>query len=331
MDVKETEQLVQQSSVNNEIDSCVITKDASLDATVKAWPPCMRLIVRETNLDNLDVGTLFIVTCQGGTIGREGEHSVLIPDKNISKYHAKLTFDVSTDETDDDGKGNYVIIDLGSRNGTYLDGKRLSSALQESEPRPVLHKSSIKVGTTVLICHVHIGRETCPECEPGLLLPNKEMQCNTIRTSAKTLNKERSRKLKEIKKKFGLENGGNEALAVPVSGYEDKAEIRRKTVGSNSEYFKTETSSTAQPIAVTNAGYKMLAKMGWKTGDSLGTNVTDGIKDPISVDAKANKTGLGYENNGDTIPPDVPVVDATFRKKQEIWKKTRHRYKSIKK
>lgn len=45
----------------------------------------MRLIVRETNLDNLDVGTLFIVTCQGGTIGREGEHSVLIPDKNISK------------------------------------------------------------------------------------------------------------------------------------------------------------------------------------------------------------------------------------------------------
>lgn len=50
-----------------------------------AWPPCMRVVVQETGLENLDVGSLFIVTCSGGTLGREGNHSVTIPDITISK------------------------------------------------------------------------------------------------------------------------------------------------------------------------------------------------------------------------------------------------------
>lgn len=51
----------------------------------KAWPPCMRIIVKETNVKNLKSGTLFLVTYDGGTLGREGDHQVLIPDLNISK------------------------------------------------------------------------------------------------------------------------------------------------------------------------------------------------------------------------------------------------------
>ncbi|KAL1448384.1 hypothetical protein WDU94_001912, partial [Cyamophila willieti] len=50
-----------------------------------AWPPCLRIIVTETSVKGIKVGTLFIVTNLGGTIGREGEHAVLIPDINISK------------------------------------------------------------------------------------------------------------------------------------------------------------------------------------------------------------------------------------------------------
>lgn len=45
----------------------------------------MRIIVKETNLTNLKVGSLFLVTYTGGSLGREGDHSVLIPDINISK------------------------------------------------------------------------------------------------------------------------------------------------------------------------------------------------------------------------------------------------------
>lgn len=45
----------------------------------------MRIIVKETNIPKLKIGTLFLVTYTGGTLGREGDHSVLIPDINISK------------------------------------------------------------------------------------------------------------------------------------------------------------------------------------------------------------------------------------------------------
>lgn len=51
----------------------------------KSYPPCMRIIVKETDMAQLKVGSLFLVTCTGGSLGREGDHSVLIPDINISK------------------------------------------------------------------------------------------------------------------------------------------------------------------------------------------------------------------------------------------------------
>ena len=38
------------------------------------------------------VGTLFLVTCTGGTVGREGNHDVLIQDIGCSKFHAKIEF-----------------------------------------------------------------------------------------------------------------------------------------------------------------------------------------------------------------------------------------------
>lgn len=45
----------------------------------------MRIIVKETNLPKLKVGSLFLVTYIGGSLGREGDHSVLISDINVSK------------------------------------------------------------------------------------------------------------------------------------------------------------------------------------------------------------------------------------------------------
>lgn len=39
-------------------------------------------------MKGLNVGTLFIVTYTGGTIGREGDHAILIPDIGISKVNS---------------------------------------------------------------------------------------------------------------------------------------------------------------------------------------------------------------------------------------------------
>lgn len=53
----------------------------------KKYPPSLRIVVVETNLDKIDVGKLFLVTYKGGSLGREGTHDVLIPDINISKVN----------------------------------------------------------------------------------------------------------------------------------------------------------------------------------------------------------------------------------------------------
>ncbi|CAO3587588.1 unnamed protein product [Absidia cylindrospora] len=48
----------------------------------------------------------------------------------------------------------------------------------------------------------------------------------------------------------------------------------------------------AAPLASNNVGHKMLAKMGWKEGDALGTN-KDGIADPIQAVIRDRRRGLG--------------------------------------
>jgi hypothetical protein len=63
----------------------------------------------------------------------------------------------------------YFIKDEGSSNGTFVNGQRLSDAKKESEPREIGHGSVLQIGTTKLLCHVHPGRETCFECEPGIV------------------------------------------------------------------------------------------------------------------------------------------------------------------
>lgn len=49
------------------------------------YPPSLRVTVLETNLPKLRVGELFLITYKGGSLGREGDHDVIVPDINVSK------------------------------------------------------------------------------------------------------------------------------------------------------------------------------------------------------------------------------------------------------
>lgn len=52
----------------------------------------MRVIVRETDMPKLKIGSLFLITKDGGTVGREGEqHAIQIKDQNVSRV--RLEFD----------------------------------------------------------------------------------------------------------------------------------------------------------------------------------------------------------------------------------------------
>lgn len=72
-----------ESVIENDYNFCFFFSVTDL---AKTYPPCMRVVVKETSLSKLRVGSLFIVTYPGGSLGREGnDHSILIPDINISK------------------------------------------------------------------------------------------------------------------------------------------------------------------------------------------------------------------------------------------------------
>ncbi|XP_015440042.1 PREDICTED: angiogenic factor with G patch and FHA domains 1 [Dufourea novaeangliae] len=276
----------------------------------KIYPPCMRIIVKETNLSKLKIGSLFVVAYTGGSIGREGDHSVVIPDINVSKHHARLLYD--------EEKKIYQIIDSGSRNGTFLNGKRLSVAKQESELHEVTHGSILQVGSTKLLCHIHNGNETCGHCEPGLVQQSSNTEEN--KTSKKNLHKQELRRLKH---KFGVEKD-NVATASQVAwGYKDRAQNRRQCIGSLDHHAKTQQSSMDTSIAKDNRGFKLLSKMGWTEGQSLGKE-GDGRTEPVLMTNNPSKTGLGASREFPTIE-----LDSTTEKKQALWRKTQRRYKEI--
>lgn len=141
-------------------------------------------------------------------MGREGSHDVILPDINCSKYHLKFTFD--------EGSAEYKCTDLGSRNGTLLNGKRMSNAKQESEAIALKHGTILQIGQTKLLCHIHEGHITCEHCEPGLQASAPEIGSNVhVAEGSKSTNAadEHKRQLKNLKKRYGLADEREQNLA----------------------------------------------------------------------------------------------------------------------
>lgn len=55
------------------------------------------------------------------------------------------------------------------------------------------------------------------------------------------------------------------------------------------------TQALNKPISVENKGFQLLQKMGYKPGSSLGKNTSEqqGLKEPIKIDLKRGRGGLG--------------------------------------
>jgi len=90
--------------------------------------PCLTILTKE--------GSSVIFQLQKGknTIGRNIKNTIVINDDHISNFHATVLFE----------KGQSKIIDLGSRNGVYLNGKKVrkSALLKDGH--------LIKLGSTFL-------------------------------------------------------------------------------------------------------------------------------------------------------------------------------------
>lgn len=69
-------------------------------------------------------------------IGRDPANQIVVPDDDlVTRFHALIRT-----EKDDEGHERYVLWDRGSRNGTWVNGEKISA------PRPLKDKDAIRVG-----------------------------------------------------------------------------------------------------------------------------------------------------------------------------------------
>ncbi|KAJ8323737.1 G patch domain-containing protein 11 [Batrachochytrium dendrobatidis] len=105
--------------------------------------------------------------------------------------------------------------------------------------------------------------------------------------------------LKSLQEPSGSKKRSLDSSALTYSERRREALARQKTKGYNmpvKEQAQQQFELGLQThIPESNVGYKMLLKMGYQKGESLGTS-ENGLVEPIQVAIKANKSGLGTED-----------------------------------
>jgi hypothetical protein len=90
------------------------------------------------------------------TIGREAGNDIVLESPQISRYHTRLTLQ----------GGAYVVEDMGSTNGTFLNGQRVL------RPTPVTSGDLIGVGEIILLKVQGVAGETVVERgQPQFVMP----------------------------------------------------------------------------------------------------------------------------------------------------------------
>lgn len=189
----------------------------------------VRLIVQSA--DQLDIGSLLLISCMGGKIGQHQHCAVTIPDSTVSQLHAEITFDQFEQQ--------YIITDLCSRNGTFVNDTKLKPLCRTG----LFHGDVLRFSETVqLLAHIHQHRDTtCADCEASLVDTKKTTGIYQTESSAPSVRSG----LKSLKRKYGLageeyrENIGPEL----PPGYRDRAAQRQREMGSDNPYEKTAAGS----------------------------------------------------------------------------------------
>ena len=105
------------------------TASGSSDSQPKPGATASKLVV----VSGEKTGTEIALAGRQLTIGRAGDSDLVIDDEYASTHHAKLVFI----------NGDWLVQDLDSTNGTYLDGVKVST------PQVVALNTQVRVGQTI--------------------------------------------------------------------------------------------------------------------------------------------------------------------------------------
>ncbi|CEP18701.1 hypothetical protein [Parasitella parasitica] len=285
----------------------------------------MRLVVQSS--PHFKSGQVILLDENGISIGRDRSWNsrLRLPEMAVSKYHAMVYLDKK--------EKAFYIVDNGSQHGTFVNEKRLSEPKQSSLPYELRHMDLVRIGSTSLQVHQHDMGWPCQFCLASeyidTTLGKKEKAQQQISEMKEDLETSRREWIKKQKKLYASADEDSS------QNYVDRAHIRRKTtktekfVAERQQYEKdhdTQTSRVSAPsptvtinTPVQGIGNKMLQKLGWQEGQSLGKR-QDGILEPIAPASQSSRVGLGSQ-------PTFNVIENETRKERQ-WRLAQERYQN---
>ena len=109
-------------------------------------------------IQGVDQGTRFDLSDRPMALGRDGSNPIRLLDNEVSRRHAEVR--------PADAPGTFRVVDLGSANGTFINGRAIDQA-------PLKTGDQLRLGQTVLLFnegggapHPHKGPQAAPRLNP---------------------------------------------------------------------------------------------------------------------------------------------------------------------
>jgi pSer/pThr/pTyr-binding forkhead associated (FHA) protein len=121
-------------------------------------------------------GREFVLNPGVNTVGRV-DSDVLIPDPTVSRKHAEIAL----------REGAWWLTDLGSTNGTFIDGAQLKA----NAPVQLVNGSSIKFGTSAMVFEVsEVAPPAAPAAETTVVVSSEEAEAEESEAAAEETREE---------------------------------------------------------------------------------------------------------------------------------------------
>ena len=255
----------------------------------------LRLVLWKSGDENLKPGIVFTISNDRvWKMGSGQSCDVVINEMQLEAEQISIAFN--------EERNGYRVSRL--KGVTFFNEDELTN-----ESASIEHLDVIRLGDTFLVCHVHFGKETCDDCEPGILIDKFlkiDERCAASGDGKRPQPRSENAVKRSLKRKYGLDlTSAEEKNPNPDNPYNDRAKLRRATEGSelpSSAIRDSESASFDTPIPETNIGRSLLMKMGWQ-GGGLGRDES-GNSEPIAPSFRVSETaGLGFQGSSSFVSP----------------------------